>query len=645
MAAVREAEERGIEVTRYTGLAGWQKTIFLTLATLGIAVAVIYLFGISFQGAVLVNAEYYWLFIGLFMTCVFLILPGRKKDKGIPWYDWIAAAATFGISFYIFLNAYELAVTGWKNIPLGIIIWILLMEGGRRTGGPIYLAVILILGLYPLFAAYMPGIFEGISFSFTQTITAHVFRFEGLMGIATKVVAEIILGFLVFAGVLIATGGADFFLNLAMGILGRFRGGPAKVAVLSSGFFGSLSGSVFSNIVATGSVTIPAMKKTGYPPHYAGAIEACASTGGVLMPPVMGAVAFVMCVVIGIDYSAVIVAAAIPAILYYFGLLMQVDAYAAKTGLTGMRREEIPSMKRTLIQGWPFVAVLVFLVWGLLWMRWQYMTPWYAAALMVVLSFWRKETMMTPKRLLNTLVITGRLITQTAGIILPIGFVVSGLTITGVTGSFTAGLVTLGGGNIFLVLIVGVIACYIMGMAGLSIVAYIFLAVTLAPAVVEIANLNVLATHLFIIYYAMLAGITPPVAASAFLAGTMAGAHPMTTAFRAMRLGVVIYFIPFFFVFNPALILEGPPLEALYLFILCLIGIVFIAGGVEGYLLKFGLVRMGARLPLVIAGVLIGFPEWWTTIAGAILAVVVIAIMLLTKNRKAIGEKMVVSPS
>ena len=164
--SIEKAEERGIEVTRYTSLPGWQKTIFLTLSGLGIVIAVIYLFGISFQGTVLVNAEYYWLFIGVFCACVFLILPGRKKDKGIPWYDWALAAVTLGISFHFFTHAYDMPVTGWKNIPLGIIIWVLLMEGGRRTGGPIYLAVILLLGLYPLFAAHMPGIFEGITVSF-----------------------------------------------------------------------------------------------------------------------------------------------------------------------------------------------------------------------------------------------------------------------------------------------------------------------------------------------------------------------------------------------------------------------------------------------------------------------------------------------
>src|SRR5690606_11238819 len=182
----------------------------------------------------------------------------------------------------------------------------------------------------------------GIPYDYESMIAAHVFRAEGMMGITTKIVAEIVLGFLVFAGVLIATGAGTFFIDLANSGFGRYRGGPAKVSVVASAFFGSLSGSIFSNIAGTGSITIPAMKKGGYPGHYAGAVEACASMGGVVMPPVMGAIAFVMAITIGVDYATVLVAAILPSLLFYFGLLLQVDAYAARTGLKGMRKEDVP---------------------------------------------------------------------------------------------------------------------------------------------------------------------------------------------------------------------------------------------------------------------------------------------------------------
>src|SRR5690606_25570313 len=388
-----------------------------------------------------------------------------------------------------------------------------------------------------------------------------------------------------------------------------------------------LSGSIFSNIAGTGSITIPTMKKVGYPAHYAGAIEACASTGGVLMPPVMGAIAFVMAITIGVDYATVMVAAIIPSLLFYFGLLLQVDAYAARTGLKGVPREQLPSARDVLKRGWPFISVLVFLIWGLLYMRWEYYAPWYACVLMVALSFLQKETRMTPRRLYETLRQIGILVTQTAAIILPIAFVVSALTITGVTGSVTSGLVNLGGGNIYMIILFGVFACFVMGMAGLSIVAYIFLAVTLAPAIIEVGGLNTIAVHFFIVYYAMLSAITPPVATAAFLAATIARAKPMQTSFTAMRLGVVIYFVPLFFLFQPALVLQGDLTPLVYILPSIIIGIMLIAGGLEGWLLGAGHVRPWLRLPLVGAGFAFGFPTLTTTIIGGLVSLLLAGIV------------------
>jgi len=623
------------ETTRLGALTSWQSIVFLFLSTIGIALAIYYIFGFSFRGRVLLDAEYYWLFIGLFTAAVFIALPGAKRAGGPPWYDIILAAGSFAICIYFFIHARDMIIIGWSHIPLGVVIWLLMMEAARRSGGIPFFIVVLLLGLYPLVAHLLPGIFEGMDYRFPQTIQAHVFRSEGMLGITTKIVAEIILGFLVFAGVLIATGAGDFFIDLANAIFGRFRGGPAKVAVVASAFFGSLSGSIFSNIAGTGSITIRTMKKVGYPPHYAGAIEACASTGGVLMPPVMGAIAFVMAVTIGVEYRVIMVAAIIPSFLFYLGLLLQVDGYAARTGLVGMSREEIPSFKKVLAKGWPFLSVLIFLIWGLLYMRWEYLAPWYASILMLALSCLHRETWMTPRRLFTTIRQIGMLITQTAAIILPIAFVVSGLTITGVTGSVTSGLVNLGGGNLYLVLLFGVGACFIMGMAGLAIVAYIFLSVTLAPAIINLGGLNVIAVHLFIVYYAMLSVITPPVGAAAFLAGTIAGAPPLQTCFTAMRLGVVIYFVPLFFVFQPALVLQGDLFPLLYLLPSCIIGIGLIAAGFEGYLLKVGKVKKWAQAPLVIAGFVLSFPSLIVTVVGLAAAVMLVTLLWLQNRREA----------
>ena len=631
------------EPTRYENLPKLLKICFLILTIAGVGLAAYQML----LGAKILSQGYYYLIFGLFEACVFFILPLRKKDRGrLPWYDLVLAAVALGIPIYFYLNVFEITQVGWYPPPspfifaLALIYCLVILEGSRRMGGWVFFALCLFLWLYPLFAEHMPGLLYGLSYSFDHITGFCTFGGDGIIGMPGRVMGDILIGFLIFAGMLIASGAGNFFLNLALALLGRFRGGPAKVAVVSSGFFGSLSGSIISNVVATGSITIPAMKRMGYPAHYAAAVEACASTGGTFMPPVMGVIVFVMVYMTGIDYTTIIVAAAIPAILYYLGLLLQVDAYAAKAGLKGLPREQIPSLKTTLKEGWPFVAVLIFLVWGLLYMRWSWSTPYYAAGLLFVLSFCSKKTMLTPRKLIDAFVIMGKMIAQTMALVLPFAFILAGLVLTGVAPAFTSGLVAFGGGNIVLILAIGVVSCYILGIMGMDIAAYIFLSVSMAPALIAVGGLNELAVHLFIVYYAMLAAITPPVAIAAFVAAAIAGASPMKTGMTAMRLGVVIYFIPLFFIFHPVLILqEGSAFETVYLFILCLLGIVFIAGGMEGHLLRIGRLKLWERPLLVIAGLLIAYPGWIYTIIGAVLAAAVIAIIFM--RRKAVGEKLI----
>lgn len=624
--------EPGNEITRLGEAYSWQSIAFVVLSVCGLLTGIAYLFGLTWGGRRMLEGEYYWIFIGFFAAAAFLALPAKAGQTKVPLYDVLAAIVILAVSFYFATNAWEMVQAGWSHLTLGIVVWLLMMELARRSGGLPFLLVVVLIGLYPLAANFFPGPIMGVPYEFGHMLESYIFRAEGMMGITTKIVAEIILGFLVFAGILLATGAGTFFIDLANASFGRYRGGPAKVAVVASAFMGSLSGSIFSNIAGTGSITIPTMKKAGYPSHYAGAIEACASTGGVVMPPVMGAIAFVMAITIGVDYAVIMIAAILPSLLFYFGLILQVDAYAARTGIKGMPKEDLPSTRKVLKSGWPFLFVMVFLMWGLLYMRWEYYTPWYACILMIGLSFLRKETRLTPARLFSALRQIGVLVTQTAAIILPIAFVVSALTITGVTGSVTSGLVGLGGDNVFMVILFGIIACFIMGMAGLAIVAYIFLAVTLAPAIIEVGGLNTIAVHFFIVYYAMLSAITPPVGAAAFLAGTIAGAKPMKTSITAMRLGIVIYFVPLFFLFQPALLLQGDLTPLVYVLPSIIAGIMLISGGLEGYLLGAGLVKTWQRLPMVAAGFAFSFPGLMTTLIGGLASAVLVA-MVWQQNR------------
>jgi TRAP transporter 4TM/12TM fusion protein len=624
---------------RYEILPKPVKVIILCLVTAGIGLFLLYTFSWSIRGWVLEENRYFYLLYVCFATCVFLVVPARNKDRNrIPWYDLALSGLVFGIFAYFVANAYSITLMGWvppqttHDLVLATVIVVIALEASRRITGWPLVSLCLLFGIYSLTAEHMPGILYGYSFPFPTIIGTYAYGGLGLLGMPAQVTGRILIGFLIFAGVLMASGAGTFFLNISLALLGRFRGGPAKVAVVSSGLFGSLSGTVVPNIVTTGSITIPTMKRIGYSPHYAGAIEAVASSGGSIMPPVMGIIIFIMVVITEIPYSVIMIAALIPALLYYYGLLVQVDAYAARVGLKGLPREEIPSLWKTLKQGWPYILVLAFLVFGLIYMRWDVKAPVYAAGLLAVLSFQRRETWMTPTRIIQTIAAIGNLVIYMIAILMPIGLVMVGLQVTGSLTSFTAQIMILGGVNITYVLLVTVVICYVFGMVGQVMIPYVVLAATAIPALVAATGMNLLALHLFVIYYLLTWTITPPIAVAAFVASGIAGASPYKTGFTAMRLAVVLYFIPFFFVFNPALILEGPISETLYLFALCLVGIWILASGLEGYLLRVGRLGLWSRPLLVAGGFLIAFPGWMTTIIGTALTALVILILLISKR-------------
>jgi TRAP transporter 4TM/12TM fusion protein len=559
------------------------------------------------------------------------------------------AVLALGISLYWMLSAWDISLQRiWVPPPttldfaIAFVFCLLALESGRRLGGIPYTVINVIAITYPLMAGYLPGAFKGVQFDLPSVVGAFAFSEQGILGMPAQVMGSILIGFLVFCGLLIGTGAGEFFLNLAMGLLGNFRGGPAKVAVVASGFFGSLSGNPLANVVTTGAITIPAMKKLGYPAHYAGAIEAAASSGGTIMPPVMGTIAFLIAIFVSVDYTVVMVCAILPATLYYFGLLMQVDAYAARAGLVGMPRKDCPSVLKTLKKGWPFLAVLAFLVFGLLYMKWGVKAPIYSAGLMIPLSFCSRDTALTPKRLLDAVVTTGKVITQTFAMLVPMAFIIGGLSSTGALASLTAQLHTYGGGNVYVILLIGMLTCYIFGLVGMAMIAYLVLAFTMAPVLATVGGLNIIGVHLFLLYYSIIGGLTPPVAIVAFIGASVAGAHPIKTAWTAMRLAIVLYFLPFFFVMNEALLLKGPILTSFYLFVLCLVGIAFLAAGLEGYLLMVGNIRWWVRPFLVIGGFLIAFPDWmpWSLIYGVVLTVLGIGIAVLGKR---LGKNLITS--
>ncbi len=369
------------------------------------------------------------------------------------------------------------------------------------------------------------------------------------------------------------------------------------------------------------------MRRVGYPASYAAAIEACASTGATLMPPVMGTVAFVMASFLGVQYSTIVVAAIIPAILFYVALLFQVDMFAARRGLKGLPKEDIPPLWPVLKTGWPYLLSLVVLIFVLMGLRMEARAPYYAAAVMLIATSFRKETRIDLSRakelLLDIAINVARLVAVLAGI----GLVVGGLSYTGVAGAFSRELLLYADGNVPLMLIAGAVTSFILGMGMTVTTCYIFLSILLAPALVQ-AGLNPIASHLFILYWGMLSYITPPVALAAITAANVAGSKPMETGFRAMRLGLPLFVLPFIFVYDPALIMEGTLIQILERVALTLVAIWAITAAFESWVYKVGRIGNLSRIAIAAGGVLVLVPELMTSLIGVALLVLVISINL-----------------
>lgn len=601
----------------------------IALAVIGLTVTINQVFVLRLFGFQPLGNAYLYYTIGIFMAAAYISYPARSADAGrVPWYDWLCAAAAIGSTAYLAWHGLQIIQEGWEfsapplaMVAAGVLL-VLVLEGVRRCGGWPLLAVALFFGSYPLFADYMPGFLWGNSYDLAGTVRAHVLGVESIIGIPMQVVANLIIGFVVFGAALTVTGGGEFFMNFASALMGTSRGGPAKVAVISSGLMGSLSGSVISNVLTTGAVTIPTMKRAGYPPHYAGAVEACASTGGALMPPVMGAVAFIMASFLGVAYADVMVAAVLPALLFYLALLFQVDNYAARKGLKGLAPEEVPQLSSTLKDGWPYLFSLVMLIYMLLFMRLEAYAPYYATAVLLVIALVRRRKRMKLPRLLDLLEELGTSVGNLVAILAGIGLVVGGLAYTGVAGAFSRELLLYADGNIALMLGAGALTSFVLGMGMTVSACYIFLSILLAPALVE-AGLNPLASHLFILYWGMMSYITPPVALASITAAGLAGADPNRTGLYAMRLGSILFIVPFLFVLNPSLILQGPIGEILMASITALMSVWLLASALEGYLYRVGVIGWFGRAALFVAGAGMIYPHPITSLVGFAVAVLV----------------------
>ena len=558
-----------------------------------------------FVGFTPLNTEYYYALVLVMLPFVFVIFPGsgRAPLDRVSWIDALLFVATLAAAVVLMLDIRKAAALGWEFggapayiVWTGYAMWALLMEGLRRTGGWGLMLSVAPFTLYPLFAdADWLGPLKGTQSTPAQASAYHMLSVESLLGIPVQAFAETVIGFLVFGTALMLTGAGKFFINLAFALCGTFRGGAAKVGIFASALLGMMSGSIVSNVLTAGTMTIPVMKRTGFRPSYAAAIEACASTGAVLAPPVMGATAFVMAQFLNVSYAQVALAATIPAALYYLGLFMQVDSYAARHGLQGLPRAELPSLVQTFKEGWYYAFVVALLIFMLLIMKRESHAPFYATVLLLVLNQLFNREKWGWGTVAKFLELNGRTFVELVGILAGCGLLIGAFSLTGVISSLANDMLSIAGHNALLLLAMAAVTSLVLGLGLTTTACYIFLAILVGPAL-EKVGLNKMAVHMFIFYWGMLSSITPPVAIASFAAASIAGAPPMKTGWESMRVGSIIYFIPFFFVLNPAFVLQGPLWESLLLTLTAAIGILFICGGLQGYQAFVGDLRRAGPL-------------------------------------------------
>ena len=532
--------------------------------------------------------------LGLSLAIVFLV-SGRtdkgKSDRGlVSLLNWGLSALGLGLSLYVAV-AYPSLVSSamslpWDALVVGVALFLLVLEGLRRAVGWTLVIVVLVIVGYGMIGHLVPGALQTREVAPARLAVYLAFDPNGLLGLTLNVAATVVVAFVFFGQLLLRSGGADFFNDIAMATMGRKRGGAAKISIVASGLFGSISGVVVSNIVATGVVTIRLMIQSGFRRTTAAAVEAVASTGGQIAPPVMGAVAFLMADILQKPYAEIVVAAIIPALLYYVALFVQADLQAAKQNIKPLELDDIPATRTVMSKGWVFILPFAAIVIALFWFNQRAETSalWGGgAALLIGLTVGYGKTRMVLRDLWKSAVEAGRSITEIIMISAAAGFIIGVLNVTGLGFAATFALVDLGQGSLFLLLLISALVCLVLGMGMPTVGVYLLLAVLIAPSLVQ-SGVEPIAAHLFIFYLGMMSMVTPPIGIGAFFAAAIAKASPMATAWESMRFGWTAYIVPFLFVFSPSLLLLGEPGDIALAVATAVIGVYAISAAFVGWL-------------------------------------------------------------
>lgn len=528
--------------------------------------------------------------VAMILVLAFVLFPAKKespRDK-LPWYDIVFSLAGISVAVYIaadYINiVHRAGIPNQLDLIFGIILLVLVLESTRRVAGIALPILGVVFLLYAMWGQNMPGFFGHRGYDFPDVIN-HIFvTTDGIYGTAVGVAASYIFLFILFGAFMRKSGMGQFFNDMALALAGHKSGGPAKVAVIASGFLGSINGAAVANVVTTGTFTIPLMKKTGYDKEFAGAVESTASVGGQLLPPIMGAAAFIMAELLGVEYRTIVIAAILPALLYYLGILTQVHLRASRNELRGIDKDKLPKVRDVMKEQGHLTIPLLFLLYMLFFTGY---TVVYSALLTifvtVIVSMMRKSTRMSFTDIIEALEDGARSVVPVAVACASVGIIVGVASLTGFGLSMAHAIVTLGGSSMLFTLAFTMVACIILGMGLPSIPAYLITATMAAPALVEL-GIDRMVAHLFVFYFAMFANITPPVALASFAAAGISGGNAMKTGIVSVKLAVAGFIVPYMFVFNSSLLLTNTTVgEGIIVTVSAVIGVIMLGAAVEGY--------------------------------------------------------------
>jgi len=578
-----------------------------------------------------IGVQFAAIFLEGSMLLVFMNFPARKggpQPNGMPWYDVILLIA-ISVPILYLIFGYKDVEASWAKgyassyqVVLGVVFTAILIESIRRTVGMAMTIVVFCFIIHPLICETLPGILFGRGYSLDRVLMSIFLTGDGAFGMPVQIIGTVVVAFVFFGLALQITGGGDAFLNIAFAFMGGIRGGPAKGAVVSSALFGSISGSTVANVATTGSVTIPMMKRIGFKPEFAAAVEAVASNGGMILPPVMGATAFLMAQITGISYIEICGYALIPALIYYLSLLVLVDLYSAKLGIKGLPKNELPSKKHSLTVGFKYLVPFGILIILLAVFRYSPTKSalWSLVVLLIITSL-KKETRLGfsdigvfYQKALYSIAMIGP---AAAGA----GIIIGSMSITGIGIRFSSSIIDVSGGSLTLLLLLTAIACYIIGMVGSGIAAYLMLAVLIAPTLVQM-GVPLVAAHLFVVYWSITAYISPPVAIGVYAASSIAASPLWPTSRWSVALGSPTFLLPFIFVFNPSLLTIGSTGSTVWVTITSFVAVVTLGAGIIGYLIN----PMNAlqRAVAIVGAVLLISPDLITDVIGFVFILVLV---------------------